>query len=546
MRKKILTALSLILLIFTIVTCHKGEKVQDASYRFIYNNDGTEILGNRWHGFRPLTIEDVHSYVDVVANTGITTYMICSGSMLVYYESEYERPLGLPRPGSGIEACNNEHYRENIPRYGRNYLRLRKEGTDIIELCVNRAKEKGLEAFITMRMNDLHFTDPALYCTAAQSDIWLDHPEWRMGNHPGWHADGALNYAHQGVRDYRLNLIREQCESYDIDGMELDFMRFIVYFPYRQGRDYLDLMTNFMRQAKQIVDQAGELRGRPMLLAVRVPAQYELCIDKGLDVSRWSDEGLIDMITVSAHWIGDPALPIRHFKSQLNADHIPVYASLESGQYYPREDRSHGIYRGAASHCLHQGADGIYLFNYFLSEFTGVDYQPAKPSNGLSYTNIRDTHLLSELGRLENMSGRNKVFSLSDGISEYEYTPDTPLPVSLYSWNQVELHMEVGDDLSTEKPANVYLFLRTRKDAALKISCNGTATSDASPCLSHEFGRDMNLGADDTVIVRKVPVDALRQGGNVIAIRSYDPVPAVLNRLELALQYGPVEEKGCF
>lgn len=45
---------------------------------------------------------------------------------------------------------------------------------------------------------------------------------------------------------------------------------------------------------------------------------------------------------------------------------IPFYSSIDDGGYRPREFWSHGMHRGMCSHILSQGADGIYLFNYYF------------------------------------------------------------------------------------------------------------------------------------------------------------------------------------
>ena len=54
------------------------------TWRYLHNNDGTDILGNLWHGRRPLTADDVRDCVDQVAGTGGPTYLMCTGSDLVY------------------------------------------------------------------------------------------------------------------------------------------------------------------------------------------------------------------------------------------------------------------------------------------------------------------------------------------------------------------------------------------------------------------------------------------------------------------------------
>ena len=179
-------------------------------HRFIYNNDGTFILGNALHGDRPLTIEDVHDYVDLVADSQVTTFMICTNAMMPYYPSRVERSCGCPGPqdaAKGVVAPVSGNYR----RYGENIRALAAQGTDIVSLCVRRARERGMEAFATMRMNDLHGTDTTVRDPWKQADFWLEHPECHMGNHPGSHADGALNFAHEAVRRYKLAMISEIC-----------------------------------------------------------------------------------------------------------------------------------------------------------------------------------------------------------------------------------------------------------------------------------------------------------------------------------------------
>ncbi|MFZ5519043.1 MAG: hypothetical protein ACOY90_20595 [Candidatus Zhuqueibacterota bacterium] len=536
----------LFLAIALLFFCHPSVAAGQADslkFRFIYNNDGTEILGNRWHQFRPLTIDDVHSYVDILADGGVTTFMICTGSTLVYYDSKIERPLGLDRDGNLSDDCSEKKLGEDLQSFGRNYLALKEQGTDIVTLCVNRAKEKGMEAFITMRMNDLHFTDPNLTCPPAQSSLWLDHSEWRLGDHPGWHADGALNFAHPGVRQYKLNLIREQCERFAIDGIELDFMRFIVYFPYNKGHEYLAVMTEFMQQARTIVTEVGAKQGRPILLAVRVPARFDLALAKGLDVAGWVNSHLVDMISISSHWLGDPALPVREFKAKLGATSIPVYASIECGQYNPYLFLSHGMYRATASHCLGQGADGIYLFNFSFPEYWS---QPEQTSPDRFINSVRTPALLRELSDSDRLAGRNKLYTLSDGCVEYGYRPDTPLPIFISPWDEKELELELAENVARHLPVRALLFLRIKDPGDVIVSFNGATVEQADHSLAATFERDKGLQGNDSVAVYSIPAKLLTNGKQLITLRSIAPRPMFLIRVELAIEYGQVHDCGYF
>ena len=71
--------------------CKKDSRtdIPDHSY-----NDGSDLLGNRWFKYRPLTLADLDSCVDMVANSQVTTYMMCSGSDFFYVRSKYGHVMG--------------------------------------------------------------------------------------------------------------------------------------------------------------------------------------------------------------------------------------------------------------------------------------------------------------------------------------------------------------------------------------------------------------------------------------------------------------------
>ncbi len=69
--------------------------------------------------------------------------------------------------------------------------------------------------------------------------ISIQHPEyWLNDTTQGYNSGGAFDFAIKEVRDRKLAIISEQLENYAdiIDGYDLDFMRFIVYFKSAQGR----------------------------------------------------------------------------------------------------------------------------------------------------------------------------------------------------------------------------------------------------------------------------------------------------------------------
>ena len=85
-----------------------------------------------------------------------------------------------------------------------------------------------------------------------------------------------------------------------------------------------------------------------------------------------------------------------------------------------------------------------------------------------------------------------------------------------------------------------------KKRENIEIFINEQNTMNADSTLVLKFQRDKNLKDAEHVIVKSVPINAVRDGENKIAIRSKSPTPVMLKRVELAVQYGDVNKYGYF
>jgi len=516
-------------------------------HRLIHNNDGTDALGNIWFNKRPLSVADLNAYVDMVANSQVTTYMMCSGSDFFYYRSKYGRLFCDDQNGTLTCGKDTAAYR-NFKRYYLNFLNLEKEGTDLIAASLNRAKEDSMEAFITYRMNDLHFNDTTTHCPIVYTDFWHSHPEfWLNDATPGWNAARALDFAHQEVRDRKLAIISEQLEKYDmIDGFDLDFMRFIVYFKLGEGRKNAPLMTQLMKDIRAKVDEVSARRGKKILLSVRVPPTIDACLDKGLDVQEWIRLGLVDFVSIGVHWLGDPSLPVARFLKELGNVDIPVYASIDDGGYKPREFFSHGMFRGMASHILSQGANGIYLFNQYYGQYNSDYNGQIHLEKGDQVCRVMAPQLLQELGSLETLKYRNKIYCLSDGSAQYGIKPVTALPLVIEKKGDARIY--VGDDPKETVPEEVIVFFRLSKLSAFTLFVNDKEipASAEKPDYVSLYDKLRGLKDEEKEYAFRIPVSSIKQKDNKISFRSADPVPFTVLRLELALKYGDVEIYGYF
>ena len=257
-------------------------------------------------------------------------------------------------------------------------------GHDPIGLVVDRAREKGMEVFITLRLNEIH--DVQNPDSLIVSEFWKAHPEYRVGKpgdeitqtfkeiiggrpdypvHPivaSWFP-GALNFAFPEVRAERLAELRECCERFNIDGIDLDFQRFPIYFPQPDGPQHTETMTNWVREVRQMTKEVGEKRGKPLQVSARILAKPEQNLAIGLDPVTWAKEGLVDFLVISHYLRNDFALPVQEFRKLMPAS-MPLYASIEV-EPYPDN------YRNIARQLWQDGTDGILLFNFFTGRENG-------------------------------------------------------------------------------------------------------------------------------------------------------------------------------
>lgn len=109
-------------------------------------------------------------------------------------------------------------------------------------------------------------------------------------------------------------------------------------------------------------------------------------------------------------------MPVAKFREEMGKDlNIPFYSSIDDGGYRPREFWSHGMHRGMCSHILSQGADGIYLFNYYFGTLNTEHDGKLYLEDGGQVCRVMMPELLQELGSLETLKDRNKIYALSDG-----------------------------------------------------------------------------------------------------------------------------------
>jgi hypothetical protein len=374
------------LTILTLVATYSSDAEEVRPRRFIYNSDANHMY---YYKAPPMTVADLQGYVDEVVGTGVTTFFASPNwGMLPAYPSEVTEMIG-----SELSPEQRAEYRKtgrekklSKERALANYYGFVDSGHDPFGVVIDRAREKELEVFISFRLNEIH--DVQNPNSPIVTRFWRDHPEWRVGK-PGdkilprfneivggredypvnpivasWFP-GALNFAVPEVRSLRLAELRECCRKYAIDGLDLDFQRFPMYFPQDEGPEHVKTMTSWVREIRAVTRKVGEERGRPLLLSARVLARPRQNLAIGLDPITWAKEDLVDFIVTSHFLRNDFPLAIKEYRDLL-PEHTPLYASIEV-------EKNADSFRRIARKLYDDGVDGLMMFNYFTCRRAGVE-----------------------------------------------------------------------------------------------------------------------------------------------------------------------------
>ncbi|MSO21798.1 MAG: hypothetical protein EXQ58_00790 [Acidobacteria bacterium] len=338
-------------------------------------------------------------------------------------------------------------------------------------IVVEECHRRGLDAFVSLRMNDCHdalrpqgtLPNPELPTFKRINPDWLNSLNW-------W---TALNYTKPQVRLLKRRVIEEFFDRWDFDGIELDWLRHTLNFPRGTERENGKHLTQFMRDVRQSLNQRAARRGRPIEIAVRIPERLDWCLDGGFEVPTWISEDLVDILILGQGLTEAPAL--QEFRNLTKVRPLSIYPCVYMyGNGYricPDE-----VIRGNAANLWRDGADGLYLFNWHT-------YGPWR------------RHLLDEITSVGTLRSKTKHYTLTHGIEASPFTVATDairyntalrvaaLPMALSSNGESKtLWIPVADiPVSKNNPATraeLWLALDySRPGDVLNLSLNGRTLS---------------------------------------------------------------------
>jgi hypothetical protein len=392
----------------------------------------------------------------------------------------------VSQPASQLDAIcidvSNEgvaHYRSKIlPAIQHpGLVKWREQGLDYFTRLIQDGHKRNKEIWWGLRMNEVERGDLAVYDTATyaqlnkRNPVKAAHPEWLIRS---WWWQGFWNYAVKEVRDYRLSVVREVAEQYDFDGVHLDFLRHTPHLPPGKQWENREHLTNFLREVRATLQAQADKRGRPLLLAARVPDSVEGCHTDGLDIETWAREGLVDVLILGTRTINVDVASFRKAMAGAPVKLMPGFDSFHATDGY-HGDQSLDLLRGVYGNYLHQGADGVGTFN-------GIIGSPEQAKKlGLTQTDSRDIQVFSTVGSLTTISGSARYYPIErrGGYAHNEghgsSNNDAPLPLDLRNDQSAStLTLPVWEPVKsgTEGRLRLVLFQHVESDE-VSVQLNG-------------------------------------------------------------------------
>jgi hypothetical protein len=416
-----------------------------------------------------------------------------------------------------------------------NLKTLIKSGNDPLQLVIDFAHGNEMELFASIRMNDCHDS----FLPAIVTEWKKSHPELLVDpsgvpHNPQAHPLGlyviAQDFIHQEVRDRKFEIIEEVCRRYDIDGVDLNFMRHPVFFTSTMrgeaaSQKELEIMSQFLRRIRRLVDEQGIKRGRPILLAAIVPDSIKQARHIGLDVPLWIEQDLVDIVIPGLGY-SPYTLPVSEWIDVAKRHGVKVYPCInrKAPQHIPSQQVSEG-FRGVASNWYRAGADGIFFWNLGT---------PLEKLSGDELVRTRSEYYsaLPELGNPRALRGKDKLFCVDDQVlSYYQHVSSTrPLPVKLAAGHKQQVSFQVSDEQATgaDSPATLELELEFQgidNLEKLDLTLNGHTLVGGQP-TSQEEGIKVEYSLESALV---------RMDSNVLAAALKDSTGESVADVQLSL-----------
>ena len=212
-------------------------------YRVIYNWDGAP------HGYSE-SPQSVSAFLEKayapLEDTQVGAHFWCIGEHAARWQSNVLEQLGdihSRRYESAQSYTHTENIRQMVER-----------GEDPQQAIIDHGHQLGMHVYASVRMNDNHFSgaqiaDLETLHHTELTQMRIEHPEWLLGDQTSEWFALSWNFAVPEIREHRYAHIKEICERYDWDGVELDWQRHAFHLPTDEAYRLRYVLTDLQRGA---------------------------------------------------------------------------------------------------------------------------------------------------------------------------------------------------------------------------------------------------------------------------------------------------------
>ena len=509
------------------------ESPRKAPFRVLFSNDTTNIESSpspfKKRG-TPFTEENLRASVLETANHGIDVHLIQPGLCWIPWWQSTVMPMR-----QHVDWLTKQGLKPNT------FERFVLNGGDIVKTFIEACRACQQKPFLSIRVNDAHHIFRGSKAKPEEREkavtefqLFADHPEWRLGPDLGPTMQYQFNWAIPAVRAYKLSLIRELCDSYDFDGIELDFMRHTVCFnpkttPLEERRK---IQADFVRAVRQALDHGGRKRW----LCIRIPSDLTMHDSMGIHLPALALAG-VDMVNASGYYFTDGQMPIAALRQQL-PEPVALYSEVHfttattqrippdtGDQPYPAHRRTTPEQFYTVAHQTYeQGGDGIsaYNFQYYRGTYNPTDVYgtPSEPPY----------EIFDHIGDPRWVKRQNQHYFI--GMGRWGQV------MRIKSQQTVEQHLFMAPPEKGWQQAGRLRIQspHSLRDTQWHASLNGCALEPLQDVAApYPSPYEVGIGKPEDYRAWHVPAALLRKGDNVLTLTLHSGPETKLTYLDLAL-----------
>lgn len=349
-----------------VLLAFAGLSDSTSSTVLIWNEDDSNFADGgdfTFDGVRryPLDEKGLRAYVDFIASSNkITHFFICTGARSSSIDTRTIEP-------AWHHIDDSRYVKSPYDNCWYKLKELHDKRVDYPAVWIDECRRKGVSPWLSFRMNDAHLTGAHTRRRMIHPLLWVTNSTYAL--YPDMRPlQRGFDFKYAYIRQLKVAYVREVLQRYDVDGIEIDWMRFPNVFLPHEAAQNAHLLTEMMSEIRRLCQDRAQALGHPVRLCVRVPPRFKDCAYFGYDVLAWVRKGLVDWVVPCNFWGNcDFEMPVAEWVAAVRAanPNAQVLPGTDIHWTGGSTELTYREYAAFAARAYQQGANGVYCFNLF-------------------------------------------------------------------------------------------------------------------------------------------------------------------------------------